>query len=513
MAIEFAQASQVNAAYASTPGTAPTTDWQQILVNPSGTQNFHSEQVEVVANPQDPSMVKQLGEQVGENAAPTLVVDWSKDVAYLFGRGFLRSAPKYPWSQAPLRPTAFTTSAITVSGAETLPAGTIIKVTGAANAGNNGVFTLESGSNATTLNVPASSFTAETVSPAGSVLVEVVGFEFSSGDLNINSDGDLTTSSQDVTVFDLVPGHRVYFRASDDTGSFPDASLTEGLHYATIEAAPTTNLLQLKHRTFSAAAVSGTGRTVRLYFGACFRNVPFGHADYIREPAWWLELVDPSVGAADADVYSYATSSVLNSLSLSLGVETKIEATLSFMARKIDGYNESADRLAGASSAYRPLQTALYHTMCASMLAFRVVKVSDETEVIGEVNTATFAINHNVMMRKAIGGCGAEGAIFGDIDPGLTGMSIFFEDADQARAISDRTIVRAEMLMKNAQGAIAIDMPTGRLTGGAKTYPENGAVMLDANFVPHGDPLNSNVVCAINVLGHIPTADPSATET
>ncbi len=518
MSIEFAQAHQVSAAFASDPETAPTTGWQQLLVNPSGTQNFHAEDVDVVANPQDPSMVKQLGEKVGENINPTLVMNWSKDVAYLFGPGLLRSQPKHPWGQAPLRPTAFvdgggSEDSITVAGAVTLPAGAIIHVTGAKNAQNNGTFTLEAGSGATTLKAPTGSFVAEVVDPTGSVLVEVVGFEFSDSDLDLDASGNLVTASQDLTVFGLVPGHRVYFRVSDDAGSFPDATLAEGLHYATVAASPTTHELKLKHRTFSAAAVSGADRTVRLYFGTCYRNVPFGHTDYIYEPAWWLENTDPSVGAANASVYSYAEAAVINSISLGLSVETEIEATIAFMARRFDGYNETADRLTGASSAYRPLQTSLFHTMCASMLAFRVVGVADDVEIIGEVNAATFAINHNVKMRKAIRGCGAEGAIFGDIDPSLSGMSIYFEDANQARAISTRKIVRAEMLMKNLQGAIAIDLPTGRLTGGGKTYPENDAVMLDATFVPHGDPTNENVVCCVNVLGYIPTSDPSATET
>lgn len=511
MATEFAQASQVNAAYTSDPETAPTAEWQQLLVNPGGTQNFHPEFVEVVANPQDPSMVKQLGTHVGENASPTLVMDWSQLAAMTFARGLLRSVPKAPWGQMPLRPTAFGTATITVSGAVTLPAGTIIQVIGSQY--NDGIYTLESGNNATTLNAPAASFTAETVSPAGSVQVRIVGFEFTSGDLAISAAGHLTTSSQDVTVFALVAGHQVYFRVSDDTGSFPDATLDEGLHYGTIAVAPTTNLLTLKDQTFPASAVASTGRTVRLYFGICLRNVPWGHADFLREPAYWLELIDTSVGAADADVYSYADASVLNSISLGISTNQKIEATLGFMARRIDEMNEAADRLAGASTAYRPLATGLFHAQCESMLVFRVVANVAGTELIGQVETGTFSINHNVSMKPAIGSCGNVIVTLGDIDPMLSGMSVFFDDAAKVRAIRSQTICRGELLMKNANGAIAINIPTARLTGGARTYPENSPVMLDMSLTPHGDPLNANIVCAINILGYLPTVDPSASET
>jgi hypothetical protein len=353
------------------------------------------------------------------------------------------------------------------------------------------------------------------VSPAGSVLVEVVGFEFTSGDLNIDSDGNLTTSTKDATAFQLVAGHQGFFRASDDSGSFPDAMLDEGLHYFTVAATPTANKIVTTDRSFPAAAVSGTGRTVRLYFGTCYRNVPFGHADFIREPAWWLELIDPGVGIANADVYSYMQDAVLNSISLGLGVETKIEATLAFVARRFEGYKEASDRRTGASSAYRPLQTALFHTMCESMIVFRVLKVADDSELIGagEVNSGTFTIAHNAQAVKGVGGCGASSIVLGDIDVSLTGMAIQFSDANQARAIMDSTVVRAEMIMRNGQGAIGISLPRGRLTGGAKTYPENGPVSLDASFVAHGDPTIGNMVCAINVLGYIPTNDPSATET
>lgn len=508
----YAQASQVNAAYTSDPDTAPTTDWQQLLVNPGGTQNFTEEEIDIVANPQDPSMVKQLGERVGVSANPSLTMDWSTLAAYTFGRGLLRSQPKAPWGQMPLRPTAFGTGSITVSGAATLPAGTIIAVIGS-SLGNDGVYTLESGSNATTLNVPANSFTAETVSPTGSVLVVICGFEFTSGDLDISAAGHFTTSSQALTAFQLVPGHRVYFRASDDNGSFPDGGgLDEGLHYATVAADPTTNLMTLKDRSFPVASVDGTGRTVRLYFGVCFRNVPFGHTDYIVVPSWWLELIDPSVGAAGASVYSYTEAAVLNNVSIPIAGEQKLEATFAFMGAGFDGENEAADRLSGASSAYRPVGTAVFHAACASMLVFRVVANDDDTEIVGQATAGTFSIAHNVTMTPFISGC-RRVPTFGDIDPSLSGLSIMYEDADQRRAITNRRICRAEMLMKNANGAIAIDMPTGRLTGGNKDYPENGAVMLNASFMPHGDPTNGNLVCAVNVLGYLPTVDPSATET
>lgn len=516
MAVEFAQASQVNAAYTATPGTAPTTGWQQLLVNPSGTQNFHPEFVEVVANPQDPSMVKQLGEQVGENAAPALVVDWSWMIALTFAYGLLRSAPKAPWGQMPLRPTSFndngvSADSITVSGAATLPSGTLIEVLGSKY--NDGVYKLGASSNATTLNVPSGSFVAETVSPTGSVIVRIIGFEFSDADLSVNSSGHLASSSQDLTVFGLVPGSKVLFRASANAHSFPTGGgVDEGLHYAYVAETVTTNLIQLKNRTFPTAAISGTGKTIRLYFGICLRNVPFGHADHVREPAHWLELVDPSVGAADATTYTYAESAVLSTLTMPLATEQKIEATLNFMARKIDEFNESADRLAGASAAYAPTGSAQFHTQCASMLAFRVVVNEDDTELIspsGEVQSGTFTISHNPSPVKGIGGCGTSQIVLGDIDVGLTGMSVHFDSAEKARAIRARTICRAEMLMKSASGSISIDLPTGRLTGGSRDFPENAPVMINMNFVPHGDTTNANVICAINLLGWIPTEDPA----
>jgi hypothetical protein len=508
----FAQASQVNAAYASDPDVAPTTGWQQLLVNPGGTQNFTEEAVEVVANPQDPSMVKQLGERVGGNTNPTLVMDWSKLVAHTFGRSLLRSAPKAPWGQSPLRPTAFvdgggSADSITVAGAATLPAGTIIVVLGSQF--NDGLYVLGSGSNATTLNVPTGTFVAETVSPTGSVLVEIVGFEFTTADLSVNSSGNIASSSQALTAFALEPGHRVYFRASSHATSLPSGGgVDAGLHYATIASTVTTNLMTLKDRTFPVAAISGTGKTVRLYFGTLFRNVPFGHADYLITPAMWLELIDPQVGAAGASVYSYAEKAVLNNISMGFSGESKIEATLAFMCGGFDGENEAADRISGASTAFRPVGTSLFHTACSSMLVWRIVANDDDTELVGAITAGTFSIAHNVSMTPLIGEC-LKSVAFGDIDPSLTGLSWPYEDAEQRRAITSRRICRAEMLMWNGNGAIAIDMPTGRLTGGNKDYPENSAINVNASFVPHGDPLNGNIVCAINVLGYIPTADPS----
>lgn len=520
MSTAKAQAAQVLVARAPTPGTQPTTGWMTVQPNPSGIQNFHPEYIDVRRNVLNPFMTAEKGDHVGQNATPTLVHDLNKGLLDIFGIGFTRSAAKIPGDEGVqiYYPTAATDGGgsqdgFTVGADGDLLNGTIVRARGFRNAANNGVFVLEGTSTTTSIKVPTATLVAETVSPTGSAQVEVTGYQFTSGDLQMDASGNLTTTpstGKDCTTLGLVDGQPIMIGGS--TSGTKLATVPTGT-YAYVNGTVTTNLIPLRGHTtidttaktvtaFSPGADDGDGKTVQLFFGVFYRNVADGDPDYIEEPAWWAELRDTGVGTANAAVFSYVKDMVINSVSLAMGVESKIEATLSFTARSITAPVEAADRRSGPASAYPAVSMELFDTSCSDMLVHRLMNAENNSLLIAEVNSCTLTIEHGVTARKQLAACGAAGMIFGNIAPRLE-METFFERRAVPVAIENNTTCRYECVLRNGQAAVFIELPALTLSGGAKTYAENSPVMMTIAAPAHRDTL-TNRILSMSVIPYIP---------
>lgn len=495
-----AQAAQVLLARAPTPGTQPTTGWYALQPNPSGIQNFHPQYKDVRRNPLNPYMTDEKGDHVGLDASPTLVHDLNKSWLDNFGVGLLRSVAKVPGNKGIqfYYPTAVTSTGYTVAASGDLSNKLLVYVRGCPTAVNNGLKLLAGTSTAT--EIKTTGLTAETLTQ-GTVLVEVAGIEAAAAaDITLNASGNLASTTTDFTTLNLKVGHRIWMRMGTGSNEFGIIAATAGLHYATVAATPTTNLITLKWHSFTPGADAATGKTIRLYFGPMYKNVADGDADYIEEPAWWAELRDTGVGTANAAVYSYVRDMVMASVSLSMPVEGKIECTANFMARFITAPVDAGSRLTGPSTAYPVVAGELFDTTSNDMLVHRVL---DSTgAIISSVLSCTLTIDHGVTARKQLATFGAAGMIFGNIRPTLE-METYFEAKAVPVAIEANTECRYEYIGKNGQGGVSIDLPTITLKNGAKTYAENSPVMMAIGAPAHRDAV-SNVVMIVNVPAYLP---------
>ncbi len=208
------------------------------------------------------------------------------------------------------------------------------------------------------------------------------------------------------------------------------------------------------------------------------------------------------MGTANAAVYTNAPGMVINSVSIAMGVESKIEVTTNFIARSISAPVDAADRQTGPSAAYPALSTELFDTTSNDMIVHRIVNASDDTALIAEVNSCTLTIEHGVTPRKQLGTFGAAGMIFGKINPMLE-METYFERKAVPTAITNNTTCRYEAILRNPQGLISFVLPGVVLTGGAKTYGEDSPVMMAIAAPAHRDAA-SNQVMLISVLPYCP---------
>jgi hypothetical protein len=495
-----AEAAQVLIARESTFGTAPATLWQQLQPNAGGIQGWQPEYVDVNRDPLSKLATMDKGEHVGLNANVTLVHDLNKDLLDNFAEGFTRSVAKVPGNQgvAIYRPTAVTGTSYTVPSLGALTAGLLIFARGFAVAGNNGLRVVGASSTGTAIN--ASGLVAETVSPAGSATVEVCGVQGASADITLNASGNLTSTTLNFTTLGLTAGvSRVKLGGPTAITQFATAAYNGWATVDTIAA----NLITLKWRTWTPGSADlGTGKTIQIAFGRVYRNVSIDNADYL-EPSWHGELEDSGVGAANAAVFTYARGLTLNSVSISIPVESKIEATLGFMGADVAAPVLAGARVSGPSTAWVPLATEMFDTT-NDIKSCRIVVAADDTSLVAEVNSLTLTIDHGVTPRKQLGTFGTAAMIFGKNVP-TASCEIYYERSTVPDAIRANTTCRLETILRNESGAVIIDLPAIRLAGGAKTYAANSPVMMSLELPTHRDPL-TNIVQIINVLPYAFTA-------
>jgi hypothetical protein len=502
-----AEATQLLVARESALGTAPSSGWLTVQPNPSGIQGFSPEYVDVARDPLSTFATDEKGDHVGLKANPVLVHDLNIDLAHIFAEGWLRSDTKVPGDEGLeiYRPTAVvdgggSEDSFTVAASGDLANGTLVVARGFVNSANNGLFLLSGTPTDTAIKTATATLVAETVSPTGSATVEVCGVQGGTADIVMNASGYLTSTVLDFTTLNLVVGHRI--KIGDGSNAAYGFATAACNGWATVKTTPTANLIELKWHSFTPAADAGTGKTIRLFFGRCLRNVALDHADYL-EPSWHFEKEDLGVGTANASVFTYAEGSVINTVSISLPLQSKVEVTTNFVGMDITDPVLAASRVSGPSSAFVPVATDLFDTS-NDLFEIGIYDADDQSTLVAEVNSATITFNHGVTPREQLATFGAAGMIFGKIRPSAS-TEIYYERATVPTAIRDNTTCRFAAAMKNGQGAIRFDLPTITLRGGAMTYAANSPVMINLEMPAHRDP-TTNIVAICNVMPYVPAS-------
>lgn len=492
----------------SSAGVAPSSGWQQLApLATGGVAGNVNSYTDIMDESMSTTMMNGKPVHVDKDVNPTLTFNVKKSVLDFWLPALLRSSPATPWAGAQvLYATAATASsdAFTVAGAPTLPAGTLILVRGFENEENNGVHVLDSGSNSTTLNVTGD-LVDESVS-AGQVTIEVCGFQFGSGDLEVNSSNNLITSSQDLTVFGLAVGQPVLVGGSAAGEQFATLG---GKALAYVADTVTTNLIPLQYQakitdrntvTTWGGADDGSGKTVRIWFGPFIRNLPAEHASLIAQPSWHMESRYTDGVAANA-LFTYTEQMVLNQATFTFAIGQAVTLGLQFHAQEVTDPVVVGSRVAGPSTAYPELAKDLFDATCGMWLS-RVVQESDQATVIAEVNAATLTLALGGQARKQLANCGAVGYDFGYFAPTIS-LTPYFHRASTMAAVSALTDCRYEALLSNGQGALLVHAPMGTLARAGETIAAGQTITEDMTFTPYPHP-DTGIGISLAVFPYVP---------
>lgn len=197
------------------------------------------------------------------------------------GSELMRSAFYNPWTVQPYRDndgTADSNITDVNSGTQTVTVtnvapqngsfvvGHLVRFTGMTNAANNGKFRCSTGS-ATAPVFSASGLVAESAPPA-TARMKVVGFQGASADITATASG-LGSTSLDFTTLGLTVGQWIKIGDADNAAfSFATAALNDWIRITAIAA----NAITCDNLPAGWTTDSGTGKTIRVFFGDTIKN-------------------------------------------------------------------------------------------------------------------------------------------------------------------------------------------------------------------------------------------------
>lgn len=362
---------------------------------------------------------------------------------------------------------------------------TLIYARGFLNAANNGLYPVAATVATSATKIPVASRTAETPAASRSVEVAIAGVRGAAGDLEINSDGNLVSTVLDFTTLGLYAGQYIHIGGADTANQFFEE---DNYGFARIAVTPTAHLIVLEKRGQDFVTddgtdtnSGGTGLEIDILFGQFCRNVDVGHADYL-EASVQFELSSPNLGTAGATNYEYALGNYCDAMSIVLNLTDKATMTFGFIGT--DTTDPTSSRATNAADAKVHTAAAAFST--AGDLARLRLQDVDETGLSTDFKSLTLTVTNNVSPEKVIGRLGAAYMNVGNYEVDLSSTMLFSNPLVPVR-MRNNTTVGLDFAVRNAEGGVYFDIPSGELDGGERSYPVNQSVTMNTTLPARKD--------------------------
>lgn len=491
----------LQAAVETTAGTVPTAGtWY--LLEPNAISKIGAEIKTVARSPISKNRQRRKGTVTDLDSSADFEHDLTMSVFELFIEGFAFAVAK--------NIDCVFTGVAAVSGGYTIPSATaaqaakfqfnsggpisLVHARGYANTVNNGLRALTSDLAAAGTTLPVSGSTAET--PPINAQVQIAGIRATAGDLAITVSagvGTLTSGNHsvtgaskiDFTTLGLTVGQFIHVGGLTNTNRFFGAGPIVSYGYARVRtiAAATVTLDKMDATLITSdgttTGAGGSNVAVDLLFGRFIRNVAVDNADYI-ERSFSIEASWPNLGVPSGNRYSYAKGNYCNQMEFNLPLSNKATITYGFIGTDTD--NPTSTRATNAATPIEPISTAALNTS-ADILRLRVTEI-DETGLTTDFKDLKITVKNNVSPEKVLGTLGARFMNTGNFEVNIEG-SILFTDEDVISAVRTNREVTGDFIVKNADGAIVVDMPAMTLGDGSPELPVNESVKLKLSGNSH----------------------------
>lgn len=404
---------------------------------------------------------------------------------------WLESALFAEWVLAPVRDNdgtpdsvitdvADTTDVVTCTTGTAFVAGHLARFTGFTAAANNGVFKCTTGS----ATVPAflgANFVAEAAPPAAA-RIKVVGFQGASGDLNATADG-ISSSSLDFTTLGLAVGQWIKIGGTATGSKFVTAALNGWARISAIAA----NLLSLDNKPSGWTTETGTGLTVKVWFG-----------DRIANGTTMLgQTLERRFMGQQTPTSIIQRGMVVDQYQLQMQRKQRITGSATFLGMSGEVTNTSLDASPDARSTSR--------VMAGSV---NVARVSDDGAAVAGPN---YSQSFNLTIRNNLRDKGELTQIplidIGAGDQVVEGelTTYFGSKTLMEKLLAGGTGQVASIIQKDGQ-AVVLDLPRiTRMGGAASATAKNQDVTLPLRFKASKDPVTGAQI-ALNRLEYYEAA-------
>ena len=492
-----------------TLGTAPTAEWTQLQIDKGSLQNWKRTLQTVERNIHDKAMVPRKGSVVGWSVSPAFAHDPNKDFMDLIAEPAMRCVGSHPGGQdkRKYRPTAVADGAaaedsFTVAADGDIPDQSLVYTRGFAEDDNNDLFVTSGTSTTTAIKVATGTLTAEASPPVYATL-DVVGFQGAAGDIEIDSDGNIKSTTLDFTTFDIPIGSLLKAGGATAGTRFATNAYNGWAWVVSVAA----HLITVEDRTWTVGtADDGDSKTIQVFTSSLYRNYEIDNASY-SEKKLYGELEEPKAGSDGSARYTDCEGLGVNTLELSAPLKSKITASVSFIGTDAGVPQAAADRTGGAGTnagdspakAYAPIGIELADT--ANDLEF--VRIMDSGgSMIAEINSWTLTFGNSVSPHEVQGTAGASDLVFGEFAHTLR-VEAYYTDDDQTAAASENRDLRADGCVNNGDFAFAWRLPRIAMRNDAKSYDANTHAKLTFDTPAFGHE-TSNIAGVLCVFGHVP---------
>jgi hypothetical protein len=465
----------------STPGTLPgSPEWKYLEVN--SVTSFGETIGTTAREPISGDRMRRKGSITSLDSSVGFEADLTFDLFSTFAEGLFFA--NWAYEQTSFTPTAVTTTGYTVASGGDLAADTLVYARNYANNTNNGLKRTTTSTVATEIEV-TDTLVAET-SPPSSARVDIVGVQGASGDLSMDSDGNLNstpTTGLDFTTLNIEVGQWIYVGGSDTDTYFATAGVGE----ARVQSV-TTNQIVFDKKPSGFTTDAGTGKTIQLFIGSFIKNVEYADADFATT-TYTFEAVYEGL----TNKYQYPNGNYFNELTIDMNMEDKATCSLNFVG--LDTPVPTSSRESGTWS--YPVDTTMLNT--TSDFAALEMKTSDGTSIVdtGEAlfQDLSVTISNNITPKKGLGTLGAVMVALGNFNVDIS-ATMYFDSSQPLVSIRDNDTVSLNWTLQNEDGGIHFDIPSMTLGDGTKSFPTNDTINLSISGTAFKDSFYDNAFTA-----------------
>jgi hypothetical protein len=443
----------------------------------------------------------------GLDCALTLDLDAIKDHVDFFGPAMFKSDWKHSGGSGQ---SGFIVSAVTDGGVSAdgftvaadgdILVNTLFVTRGFTNDENNGVFVATTGSTDTSVKVATGTLVAET--PPANAQLDIAGFQFAAGDLELDVDGNFTTTAKDCTTLGLNVGQVGYIPSAAEALAMGSANygFTNAAYAGFFKiTAITTNKITVERRGWTVgAATTETTTTIRMFFTKWIRNVARSHADE-NLASHCFEVTYPGLASGPADAYEYLRGYMLDQVTFNMPAEGKVSMQMTFIGMTADDPGTVRDT--GPSTALNVV-TSLAMSTAADITRLSVDNV-DETGLMSDFADLKIILKNNIQPHKAVGHLGNRFTPLGVFEAQVE-AEVYFTDEEMVTAVHDNRILRLAAGMRNDDFGMVIDIPSTGAMESPKKIEHNKLIEISSKIAGFMD-ATSGYTAAMSVFAYLPT--------